>query len=108
MFRPRLSPAEKSARSRPGGVPHIDEAVEFNRSVYGLQAAIFTNDITRAFDIAYRLDVGGVIVNWSSAVRVETLPFGGVKMSGLGREGIHDTLLDMTHQKSILIYNALS
>jgi lactaldehyde dehydrogenase len=87
----------------------IDEAVEFtNRSVYGLQAAIFTNDITRAFDIAYRLDVGGVIVNWSSAVRVETLPFGGVKMSGLGREGIHDTLLDMTHQKSILIYNALS
>ena len=41
-------------------------------------------------------------------MRVETLPFGGVKMSGLGREGIHDTLLDMTHQKSILIYNALS
>lgn len=87
----------------------IDEAVELvNNSQYGLQAAVFTNDVKRAFDIAYRLEVGGVIVNWSTAVRVETLPFGGVKLSGHGREAIHDTLLAMTHQKSILFFNALS
>lgn len=88
---------------------NFEEAVELaNNTRYGLQAAVFTNDISRAFDMAYRLEVGGVILNWSSAVRVESLPFGGVKSSGLGREGIHDTLMEMTHQKSILIYNALS
>ncbi|MGH2724028.1 MAG: aldehyde dehydrogenase family protein, partial [Actinomycetota bacterium] len=57
---------------------------------------------------AYRLQVGGVIVNWSSAVRVENLPFGGVKLTGHGREGLHDTLELMTRQKSILVHDALS
>ena len=47
-------------------------------------------------------------MNWSSAVRVENLPFGGVKMSGHGRESIHDTLLEMTDQKTVLLYDALS
>ena len=89
-------------------VKTFDEAVELtNRSVYGLQAAVFTHDIARAFDIAYRLHVGGVIVNWSSALRVETLPFGGVKFSGHGREGVHDTLEAMTYQKTIIVHNAL-
>jgi acyl-CoA reductase-like NAD-dependent aldehyde dehydrogenase len=87
----------------------FEEAVESaNRSPYGLQAAVFTSDISRAFDIAYRLQVGGVIVNWSTALRVESLPFGGVKMSGYGREGLHDTLEEMTYQKTIIVHNALS
>ncbi len=77
-----------------------------NDSPYGLQSAVFTQDINKAFDIAYRLEAGGVIVNWSSALRVETLPFGGIKMSGHGREGIHDTLEEMTEQKTIVIHNA--
>jgi len=87
----------------------VDEAVRMaNDTPYGLQAAVFTHDISRAFDIAYRLEAGGVIVNWSSALRVESLPFGGIKMSGHGREGILDTLYDMTEQKIILIHDALS
>lgn len=87
----------------------LDEAVNLaNSSQYGLQAAVFTQSVTRALDIAYKLDVGGVVVNWSSAVRLENLPFGGVKMTGHGRESIHNTLLEMTEEKSILIYNALS
>ena len=87
----------------------FDEAVEAaNRSPYGLQAAVFTRDISRAFDIAYRLEAGGVIVNWSTALRVESLPFGGIKMSGYGREGLHDTLEEMTYQKTIIVHNALS
>lgn len=87
----------------------IDKAVKMaNDSPYGLQAAIFTNDITRALDVAHKLEVGGVIVNWSSAVRVESLPFGGIKLSGHGREGLHDTLNDMTEQKTIIVHNALS
>lgn len=87
----------------------IDEAIEMaNDSPYGLQAAIFTQDINRAFDIAYRLEAGGVIINWSSAIRVESLPFGGIKMSGHGREGLYDTINDMTEQKIILVHDALS
>ena len=87
----------------------IDEAIRMaNDTPYGLQAAVFTRDISRAFDIAYRLEAGGVIVNWSSAIRVESLPFGGIKMSGHGREGLHDTLDEMTEQKIILFHDALS
>lgn len=85
----------------------IDEAVRMaNDSPYGLQSAVFTRDVNKAFDIAYRLEAGGVIVNWSSALRIETLPFGGIKMSGHGREGIHDTLDEMTDQKTIIVHNA--
>ncbi len=87
----------------------VDEAVMgANHSPYGLQAAVFTRDISRAFDIAYRLQAGGVIVNWSSALRLENLPFGGVKLSGYGREGLHDTLEEMTYQKTIIVHNAFS
>jgi len=87
----------------------IDEAIEMaNDTIYGLQAAIFTQDISQAFDIAYRLEAGGVIINWSSAIRVESLPFGGIKMSGHGREGLLDTIENMTKQKVILVHDALS
>lgn len=85
----------------------VEEAIRLaNDSPYGLQSAVFTRDINRAFEIAYRLEAGGVIVNWSSALRVETLPFGGIKMSGHGREGVHDTLEEMTDQKTIIVHNA--
>ncbi len=85
----------------------IDEAIRMaNDSPFGLQSAVFTRDINKAFDIAYKLEAGGVIVNWSSALRVETLPFGGVKLSGHGREGVHDTLEEMTDQKTIVVHNA--
>jgi acyl-CoA reductase-like NAD-dependent aldehyde dehydrogenase len=90
------------------GFRTIDEAIALaNDSEFGLQAAVFTRDIGTALDTAYRLEAGGVMVNWSSALRAENLPFGGVKMSGIGREDIHDTLLEMTEQKSILVYEAL-
>ena len=87
----------------------VEDAIRMaNDSPYGLQSAVFTRDINKAFDIAYRLEAGGVIVNWSSALRVETLPFGGIKMSGHGREGVHDTLEEMTDQKTIIVHNAFS
>ncbi|MCX6069929.1 MAG: aldehyde dehydrogenase family protein [Chloroflexi bacterium] len=85
----------------------VEDAIRMaNDSPYGLQSAVFTQDINKALDIAYRLEAGGVIINWSSALRVETLPFGGVKMSGHGREGVHDTLDEMTDQKTIIVHNA--
>ncbi len=85
----------------------VSEAIRMaNDSPYGLQSAVFTRDINKALDIAYKLEAGGVIINWSSALRVETLPFGGIKLSGHGREGVHDTLDEMTDQKTIIIHNA--
>ena len=85
----------------------LEEAIQMaNDSPYGLQSAVFTRDINKAFDIAYKLEAGGVIINWSSALRIETLPFGGIKFSGHGREGIHDTLEEMTDQKTIIVHNA--
>jgi lactaldehyde dehydrogenase len=85
----------------------IEEAIRMaNDSPYGLQSAVFTQDINKALDIAYKLEAGGVIINWSSALRIETLPFGGIKMSGHGREGVHDTLEEMTDQKTIIVHNA--
>lgn len=87
----------------------LDEAVELaNDCPYGLQAAVFTKDLSVAMDVAHRLEVGGVIINWSSAVRAENLPFGGVKLSGNAREGIHDTLKEMTEQKSIVMFDVVS
>lgn len=85
----------------------VDQAVRMaNDSPYGLQSAVFTQDINKALQVAYRLEAGGVIINWSSALRVETLPFGGIKLSGHGREGVHDTLDEMTDQKTIIVHNA--
>jgi acyl-CoA reductase-like NAD-dependent aldehyde dehydrogenase len=74
-----------------------------NDSPFGLQAAIFTRDmrkIMRAYEV---LDVGTVVVNHTTAVRVESLPFGGNKESGNGREGIHETLLHMSKEKTLLL-----
>jgi acyl-CoA reductase-like NAD-dependent aldehyde dehydrogenase len=75
-----------------------------NDSPFGLQAAIFTGDIRKVMRAYEVLDVGTVVVNHTTAVRVETLPFGGNKGSGNGREGIHDTLHEMTKEKTLLLH----
>jgi len=77
-----------------------------NESPYGLQAAVFTRDVSRAFTMARQLDVGSVIVNGSTALRAENLPFGGTKDTGGYREGLHDTVLDLTRQKTIVVMEA--
>ncbi|MEP7456537.1 aldehyde dehydrogenase family protein [Phyllobacterium sp. SB3] len=84
----------------------FEEALELaNDSPFGLQAAIFTQDLGRVMRAYSVLDVGTVVVNHTTAVRVETLPFGGNKWSGNGREGIHDTLNQMTREKTLLLHN---
>lgn len=75
-----------------------------NDSPFGLQAAIFTNDLRKVMRAYQVLDVGTVVVNHTTAVRVETLPFGGNKGSGSGREGIHDTLREMSKEKTLLLH----
>jgi acyl-CoA reductase-like NAD-dependent aldehyde dehydrogenase len=66
----------------------IEEAVRLvNDSKYGLQAGVFTNSISLAHRIPYLLEVGGVIINDTSSFRADQMPYGGVKESGIGKEG---------------------
>ena len=85
-------------------VDTLDEAIELANSVnFGLHGAIFTKNINDAFKAAHGLDVGGVMINDSTDYRLDQMPFGGVKMSGLGREGIKYALMEMTEPKVICI-----
>jgi glyceraldehyde-3-phosphate dehydrogenase (NADP+) len=68
---------------------------------YGLHGAIFTNNLNNAFHAIKYMDVGSVIVNDSTDYRVDLMPFGGVKNSGLGREGIKFALQEMTEPKVV-------
>jgi acyl-CoA reductase-like NAD-dependent aldehyde dehydrogenase len=89
-------------------VVHINTFTEFseainlvNDSKYGLQAGIFTNDIHKALQAAKKLEVGGVMINEIPTFRVDQMPYGGVKMSGMGREGIKYAVEEMTELKLI-------
>ncbi len=67
----------------------------------GLHAGIFTRDLQAAFRAAKELRCGGVMVNESTDYRIDAMPFGGVKGSGLGREGIRFALQEMTEPKVV-------
>ncbi len=80
-----------------------DALTQVNNSVFGLQAGIFTRDIykiQRAWD---RLEVGGVLIGDVPSWRVDNMPYGGVKESGLGREGIRYAMDDMTEIRLLVI-----
>ena len=76
---------------------------EVNDSKFGLQAGIFTRDLFRMFDAWDRLDVGGVVINDVPSYRVDNMPYGGVKDSGLGREGIRFAMEDMTEIRNLVV-----
>jgi glyceraldehyde-3-phosphate dehydrogenase (NADP+) len=69
---------------------------EINDSQFGLQCGVFTNDLERTLLAHDELDVGGVIVNDVPTWRIDPMPYGGVKDSGLGREGLRYSIEDMT------------
>lgn len=82
----------------------IDEAIAaVNDSPYGLQAGIFTRDIDTAFRAARRIHAGGVIINDTPAYRADLMPYGGVKNSGIGREGPRYAVEAMTELKVIVL-----
>jgi glyceraldehyde-3-phosphate dehydrogenase (NADP+) len=83
-------------------VSSLDEAIRLANDVkYGLHGAIFTRSLDNAFRAVRELEVGGVMVNDSTDYRIDMMPFGGVKWSGLGREGIKFALLEMTEPKVV-------
>jgi acyl-CoA reductase-like NAD-dependent aldehyde dehydrogenase len=79
----------------------VEEVIEMANSVdYGLQAAVFTRNLDTAFTIADALECGGVMVNDSTDYRIDAMPFGGVKGSGLGREGVAHAIHEMSETKT--------
>lgn len=85
-------------------VPGIDDAIRVANGVdQALHAAVFTRDLGSAMRVVREVDAGGVIVNDSTDYRVDAMPFGGVKGSGLGREGLAFAVREMTTTKAVCL-----
>ena len=82
----------------------FDEAIrEVNASPYGLQAGVFTNNTRLLFRAYEELQVGGVMANEIPSFRIDHMPYGGVKDSGMGREGIRYAIEEMTERKLLMM-----
>lgn len=87
-------------------ISSIEEGIDaINDSNYGLQAGIFTNDIQTAFKASKKLEVGGVMINDIPTYRIDQMPYGGVKESGTGKEGLKYAIHEMTETKLIVWNN---
>ena len=81
----------------------IEEAIEsVNDSIYGLQAGIFTNSLEIARLCAMKIETGGVIINDGATFRTDNMPYGGIKESGIGKEGPQYAVREMTEEKLIV------
>ncbi|MEX2461554.1 MAG: aldehyde dehydrogenase family protein [Paenibacillaceae bacterium] len=84
-------------------VKSVDEAIDIvNDSRFGLQAGIYTDNVRTALHAAEKLHVGGVMINDVPSFRVDHMPYGGVKESGMGREGIKYAVEEMTELKLVV------
>ena len=82
----------------------FDEALaRVNASDFGLQAGVFTARLDRAMQAWDTLEVGGVVVGDVPSFRVDNMPYGGIKQSGLGREGVRWAIQDMTEERLLVI-----
>jgi acyl-CoA reductase-like NAD-dependent aldehyde dehydrogenase len=82
----------------------FDEAIALaNASRYGLQAGVFTQDINRIAEAFAQLEVGGVLINQAPTFRTDNQPYGGVKESGFGREGVRSAMEEMTELKTLVV-----
>ena len=85
-------------------VDSVEEAfVQANDTEYGLQAGVFTRDVQVAFAAAAELEVGGVIVGDVPSYRADQMPYGGVKGSGTGREGVRSAMEDFTDERVMVL-----
>jgi acyl-CoA reductase-like NAD-dependent aldehyde dehydrogenase len=82
----------------------LDAAIDMvNDSPYGLQAGLFTNNMRSILHAFERIEVGGLVVNDVPGFRVDHAPYGGVKQSGLGREGVRYAIEEMTEMKLLVL-----
>jgi acyl-CoA reductase-like NAD-dependent aldehyde dehydrogenase len=83
----------------------FDEALALaNGTNYGLAASIFTQDIDRALRFAREVDAGNLHINWGTQWRADLMPYGGLKDSGLGKEGPRYAIREMTEEKMVVIH----
>jgi glyceraldehyde-3-phosphate dehydrogenase (NADP+) len=83
----------------------LDDAIRLaNDSRYGLSAAIFTQDLGRALQFARHVDSGNIQINWGPAWRADLMPYGGLKESGLGKEGPRYAIQEMTESKTVIVH----
>ena len=83
----------------------IDEAIRLaNSTNYGLSASIFTRDIDRAMRFAREVDSGNLHVNWGPMWRADLMPYGGLKDSGLGKEGPKYAIREMSEEKMVVFH----
>lgn len=80
-----------------------DALARANAARYGLQAGAFTHDVRRIAEAVRELEFGGVIINDTPMFRVDHMPYGGVKDSGFGREGIRSALADLTEPRTVVL-----
>ena len=80
-----------------------EAAEDVNDSLYGLQAGVFTENITNAFYAFNNIETGGVIINNVSTYRMDSMPYGGLKDSGNSREGVKYAIEEMTERKIMVI-----
>jgi glyceraldehyde-3-phosphate dehydrogenase (NADP+) len=86
------------------GYDTFEEALSLvNDSHFGLQAGVFSNNLSKALQAFEELEVGGVMINQVPTFRVENMPYGGVKDSGAGREGVRYAMEEMTEPRSLVI-----
>lgn len=84
----------------------FDEAILMaNHSKYGLQAGVFTKDLANAHIAADELEYGGILINDVPTFRVDNMPYGGMKDSGFGREGVRYAMQEMTEEKIVVMSN---
>lgn len=85
-------------------VASIDEGLRLiNDSRFGLQAGVFTKDLATAFDVSAKLQVGGVVIGDVPSFRADQMPYGGVKDSGVGREGPASAMADFTEERVTIL-----
>jgi glyceraldehyde-3-phosphate dehydrogenase (NADP+) len=83
----------------------IKEAIsQANNTVYGLGAGVFTAAVDVAIQAAREIDAGIIHINWTPLWRADLMPYGGVKSSGIGKEGVRSTVNEMTEEKTIILH----
>ncbi|HEX9336625.1 MAG TPA: aldehyde dehydrogenase family protein, partial [Pseudonocardiaceae bacterium] len=87
-------------------VDSVDDAfAQANATDYGLQVGVFTHDVSTAFRAAATIDVGGVVIGDVPSYRADQMPYGGVKGSGTGREGVRSAMLEYTQDQVLVLTN---